>query len=507
MNIPKIKNLKSLVDRRIIRRGIGIHIRKDHIYAVQMECDNGSFRIVRRFSTPLRRKDDTCEAQIRDLFKTHKFNRCAAVTLGLDPNQVYLRSLGSNREALASEAGSEHKSFANLFPISQHELVTALLPDDRDDDSKASLVAATSLTAINNILSAFHHASLRTPRIATPLLSIYHACAFNHPQINSRPAVLAHATESHLNLAIIKDSQIRLTRSLPLECCEDDEEYANSLVSTILLESQPAWEKVFSSGMPPETNIFLVDENLDTQKLSKTLQQKYPERSIYVTDFGKFICRSGQSHENMHLAEALAYCALRENPNDTNWLALAKKQTTQSLDFRKELKIIGSLAAGVAIAVLLALWLHVGGLQNRYEVLNSRINETFSQALPDESVVKPLAQMEQRLQRLRENSSALQLTRGGHKRMLSLFHHIVSTMPSDHDIEIKSFSIDHSRVHIEGVAETFNSLDAWQQALLTHKMALDVKTDYLKNPDTTDHISFNLDIELDKANHYAQVNL
>ncbi|GEM_PF-4746945 len=480
-----IKNITNAFANNLKRRAIGIDIRKDRFCAVEMIAIGDSYRTEKVFCTPIRRKDDDLTQLLNEMFKTHHFSRWASISIAVDSEKVYYRRCSEQLDGKA-------------FPIDNSELLCVQLESISNDDS---LKIATSDSAIAEKVNILKQAGQRPTTVTAPLLGIFRAAAYHQSDIEKGKSALAYITAQTVHIAILNNGKILSVRKIPLF---EKTNQINSILSILLTETQAAWEKPSAATLDEDKKIYIINEGLNDENLRQEINEKYPE-SFDIIDLNEKWPHN-QNNGQLVLAKALAFSVLKNECPEADWLTLFNNRCAQSLDIRKELKIIVSLAAAIAIVSFVAIFMNMTKLQRQNDQLDGQIAETFNQALPDERMVRPLHQLDHHLQGLRTTAKSLNLNYGDSSDFMELFYSIIKTIPPQSEIRIRDLIFDQNSLSVQAQAQTFKSIQDWQQLLGENILQAKIKTSDINRQDSTGLISFTLSIKISRVDSYASIN-
>lgn len=104
-------------------------------------------------------------------------------------------------------------------------------------------------------------------------------------------------------------------------------------------------------------------------------------------------------------------------------------------------------------------------LQQRYQQLDSRVNELFSATFPEvRRIVDPVQQARQKLVALKQSNQAPTGT-GSPPSLLQLLADISTNIPRTTEVKVSRLAMDRDHLLIKGETDTFNSVDTIQKGL------------------------------------------
>jgi len=494
----------------MVKRCIGIDIGSSCLRAVQVSRTGEQFHIEKVFSMQTRRGSDSPPEILRSLTSKYGFDRRADVAISMPNDAVFFRNLETDFAGLEQirtlskrdpKRGKEHLQTRSVlehnFPIEPDEIIAQVCSYRRSSSDKYSvLVAAVKRASLRERLNILAGANMRPNLVEAAIFAVHSAIVVNHPEIMSGTAVVAYWDESYLTLAVTQNDNILVVRNIPvifrsdnnkrrkvravrrdrnqryrgirvvrtrLENTDSVQEQVAELLSR---EAQITWRKVFGSEIEQDNKIYLmagdsipigfeaaVEENLHCQTTIVDPHAKVRGSAEYNGDAA--IC----------LAEGLALSALApEETKSINFLEADTANVRPTLGLKREFITCAILMAAIAVVSLLGLFVRLSHFETKYAHIKNEIEETFQAALPEEkNIVSPLAQLEQKLQSLREDYRLFAPFSPTDLRPLDVLRSITVNTPSQ--VRIDDLLITTESVRLNGTCDSFESVYQWQRLL------------------------------------------
>lgn len=454
----------------MVKRCIGIDMDSSHVRAVQVARAGQRFRVEKVFCTQTRRRPDYPPDILRSLTTEHGFDRRADVAVSMPRNTVFFKRLEpglsdpqQSREHPASVP--EHE-----FPIQTDDIITQVCRHHKVPDQQSSaLIAATGRESLKSTLDVLAEATLHAKIVEPAIFAIHSTIAMNHPESVTQTAVIAYVDGSCVTLALVENGDILSVRNIPLIPLPDDPDMARQRTAEILArEAQVTWRKVHGAETKPESKLYLVAPTDISGALKTWLESELHCQTVIVDPCAKVQrCPDCQTDWQICVAEGLALRALA--PGQTtgvNFLEAQKLHKTVPFSLKKELAICTTLAAVIGIVWLAGLFVRLSYLEAHYTNIKGQIAEIFHRTLPQEqNMVSPVAQLQQKLDSLRDDRQLLTSFDPMRLTPLQVLHTISTKAPPQADIQVKDLLIATDSVRLTGTCGSFASLSKWRRLL------------------------------------------
>ncbi len=461
----------------MIKRCIGIDIGSYHLCAVQVSRTDDEFQIEKAFCTQTRRKADSVPDMLSNLIGKHGFDRHAAVAVSMPCKAVFLRNL----ETSSTDLEQVCKLAKQDFPIGSEEILLQVYSRRKLTGQKYSvLVAAVTRQSLRERVDLLTSAKLSPNLVDTTVSAVHSTIVVNHPEIAVGRAVIAYIDEKYLTLAVTEDSNILIVRNIPVTLpFGNNAHLAQKRIAEILSdEVEIAWLRVFGSGIEENTRIYLLATNGAYDGLNIFIEEHLNCQVTIINPYAKVknLLRTGDKTE-VCLAEGLTLRVLApEKTTGINLLEAANNDTKPTLNLKKEVATFAILTAAIVLVLLVGLFVRVWRLEAKNTRVNNEIRQLFQRALPEEkNVVRPLIQLEQKLQSLRKDYTLCSYVSEVGLRPLEVLRVVAVSMPSE--IKVNDMLITSESVRLMGTSPSFEHVYYWQQLLqdVTHFTGADVQ--------------------------------
>lgn len=454
----------------MVKRCIGIDIGSSHVRAVQIARAGQRFRVEKVFCTQTRRRPDSPPDILKSLTMEYGFDRRADVAVSMPRNTVFFKRLEpglsdsqQNRERPASVP--EHE-----FPIQTDDTITQVCRHRKlPDQQSPALIAATDRKSLKAILDVLAEAALHPKLVEPAIFAVHSTIAMNHPESVTQTAVIAYVDDSYVTLALVENGDILSVRNIPLVPLPDDPDMARQRTAEILArEAQITWRKVHGTETKPESKIYLIAPTDVSEGLKTWLESDLHCETVIVDPSAKVQrCPDCQADWQICVAEGLALRALAPGQTTSvNFLEARKLHKKPRFSLKKQLAICTTLAAVIAIVWLAGLFTRLSYLETHYANIKGQIAEIFHRALPQEqNMVSPVAQLQQKLDSLRDDRQLLASFDPMRLTPLQVLHAISTKAPPQADIQVKDLLIATDSVRLTGTCDSFASLSKWRRLL------------------------------------------
>jgi Tfp pilus assembly PilM family ATPase len=134
------------------------------------------------------------------------------------------------------------------------------------------------------------------------------------------------------------------------------------------------------------------------------------------------------------------------------------------LGIKKELHWLGMLLFFVLTFLIIDLAVDYYYLKGEYLTLKGRVEDIARDVLPNERLIDPKAQIEQKLSSITSGSEAIPGIRAN-ERVLDLILDISERIPKNLDILVTRMVFDQETIRISGITDEFNSVDIVKSSL------------------------------------------
>jgi Tfp pilus assembly protein PilN len=232
-------------------------------------------------------------------------------------------------------------------------------------------------------------------------------------------------------------------------------------------EAAITWRKLFETEIPEDTRIYLVGIGENMVDLKETVEENLRCKTTIANPYARVLLKHvGRPRVDISIAEGLALKTLApDHIAGINFLEADSIKAKSTTSPKKEIAVCAVLIAAIAAVSLIGLFMRRSQLENKYEDIRSEINENFRRALPQERIVNPLAQLDQKLQAMQEDYALFGPALGAGVRPLEVLNVITDSTPEDTNIGLEDLLITTEKVRLTGTAESFESAYEWQRLL------------------------------------------
>jgi len=245
----------------MVKRCIGIDIGSSCICAVQVMRTDEGFCVEKVLGTQIRRSTDSPGEVLRLLFNRHGFDRRAEVAISMPHDAVFFRNLETDSEGLEQIREGNWSALEHNFPVGAEKIVAQVYSYNPTPDGKYSVLTAVSTRqSLHERLSIFTEAKMHPGLAEAAIFAVHSTVAVNHPEIMAGQAIIAYIDGCYLTLAIIRDNDVVLVRSIPVitESEDDIKSVQKQMANVISREAQITWQKVFGNDIEQNTKIYLI---------------------------------------------------------------------------------------------------------------------------------------------------------------------------------------------------------------------------------------------------------
>ncbi|MBW7990535.1 MAG: hypothetical protein FVQ84_11035 [Planctomycetes bacterium] len=455
----------------MVKRCIGIDIGASCLCAVQVVRTDEGFCVEKAFGTQIRRSTDSPEEMLRLLFNRYGFDRRAEVAISMPHDTVFFRNLKTDSVGLEQIREGNWFALEHNFPVGAEKIVAQVYSYNPTPDGKYSvLTAASTRQSLYERLNIFTEAKLRPGLVEAAIFAVHSTVAVNHPEIMAGQAIIAYIDGYYLTLAIIRDNDIVVVRSIPVitESEDDIKSIQKQMAHVISREAQITWRKVFGTDIEQNTKIYLITTGQTSDYLVVKIGKKLRSETIVVDCYATVENLSRNMVDiPVCVAEGLALRVLApEQTKGINFLEADKTDAAPALNLRKEFVFCATLICAIAVFLLVGLFTRLSHLEAAYARVKNETTEIFKTTLPDEkNIVNPLAQLEQKIESFRRDSRLFASLSDSGLSPLDALYKISVSSPLPENIKVDDILIGADTARINGTCDSFEPVYQWQQLL------------------------------------------
>ena len=455
----------------MVKRCIGIDIGSSCICAVQVMRTDEGFCVEKVFGTQIRRSTDSPEEVLRLLFNRHGFDRRAEVAISMPHDAVFFRNLETDSEGLEQIREGNWSALEHNFPVGAEKIIAQVYSYNPTPDGKYSvLTAASTRQSLHERLNIFTEAKLHPGMVEAAIFAVHSTVAVNHPEIMAGQAIIAYIDGCYLTLAIIRDNDVVVVRSIPVitESEDDIKSVQKQMAHVISREAQITWQKVFGTDIEQNTKIYLVSTGQISDYMVLKIGKKLRSETTIVDCYAMVENMSRHMVDTqVCVAEGLALRVLApEQTKGINFLEADKADAAPSLNLRKEFVFCAALIGAIAVFLLVGLFTRLSHLESAYARIKNETTEIFQATVPDEkNIVNPLVQLEQKIESFRRDSGLFASLSDSGLSPLDALYKISTNSPLSENIKIDDILIVADTVRINGTCDSFEPVYQWQQLL------------------------------------------
>ena len=454
----------------MVKRCIGIDIGHYYLRAVQVLRTAGRFCIEKVFSTQTRRTTDSPPDILRALFSQYGFDRHADVAISMPHDAVFFRNLETDFAGLEKIREQSSSVFEDNLPIQSDEIVAQvcsyrLLPDEK----YSVLTAAATRGSLHERLNILAETKMRPCLAEAPIFAIHSTVAFNHPEIITGPVLIAYVDESYIVLAVIQNNDILIVRNIPTISCPDSDidSFQEQAAEILSREAQISWRKALGTEIEQNTKIYLVTAGFASNYLEELIEENLHCQTTVVDAYAKVKsppeCKVDYQ---ICIAEGLALAVLApEKTKRTNFLEADGADTQPALNLKKELGICTALVCAIAVSSLFGLFMRLSHLETNYARIKNEIRGIFQNTLPQEKIVSPLAQLEQKLESFHKDYQLYASFCPAGLAPLEVLSSLSANTPSQAKLKVDDLLIAPDTVRVSGTCDSFDAVYQWQRLL------------------------------------------
>jgi Tfp pilus assembly protein PilN len=250
---------------------------------------------------------------------------------------------------------------------------------------------------------------------------------------------------------------------------DSDMEFITRQVTEVLSrEIEITWRKLFDADPDPNLRVFLISESTTARHLAAAIEGEVNCQVTVVDPYAR-IDRAMESEARFPLSVAEGLALRKLLPQQTggiNFLGTHSAAGKAHPNIRKELATCAGLLAVIATIWIGGLFLQMSRLESEYDAVKTQIQDIFRETLPEEkNMVHPLAQLQQKLDAWRGDSSILASFQPGQMTPLDILSTLSTHQPPGHALKLSDLFIAADSVRVTGNCNSFSTLSEWQHTL------------------------------------------
>jgi Tfp pilus assembly protein PilN len=260
-----------------------------------------------------------------------------------------------------------------------------------------------------------------------------------------------------------------VVRSIPILTGPDSDinSVQEQIAQVMSREARITWRKVFAADIEQDTKIYMITTGESSDYLAGLIEEKLHSETTVVDCYAAIENLSG--HETgmpMCVAEGLALRVLApEQTKGVNFLEADKADAEPVLNLKKEFIVFGTLIFAIAVFSLAGLFMRLSHLEAAYASIKNETTEIFQKACPEEKIVNPLVQLQQKIESFRSDSRLFASSFGSGLSPLDVLYKISANSPSLEKIKVDDILIAADTVRINGSCDSFEPVNDWQRLL------------------------------------------
>jgi len=455
----------------MVKRCIGIDIGSSYLCAVQIVRTAGEFCIEKVFDTQIRRSTDSPEDILRLLFSRYGFDKRADVAISMPHDAVFFRNLKTDSAGLEQIREQNWSALEHNFPVEAEKIVAQTYSYHPLPEGKYSvLTAASARASLHERLNIFTEVKMHPTLVEAAIFAVHSTVAVNHPEIMTGQAIIAYIDECYLTLAVTRDGDVLVVRSIPIITGSDSniDSVQEQIAEVLSCEAQVTWQKVFAAAIEQDTKIYLVTAGEGSDYLTGLIEENLHCQTTIVD-----CCATVKSLPERKadlpicVAEGLALRVLApEQTKGINFLEADKADAKPALNLKKELVVCATLIGAIAVFSLVGLFVRLSHLETDYARIKNKTTEIFKATLPEEkNIISPLVQLEQKLESFRKDSQLFASLSPACLTPLEVLHRVSANSPSRTNVKVDDILIAADTVRVNGTCDSFESVYQWQRLL------------------------------------------
>jgi len=455
----------------MVKRCIGVDIGPSYLCGVQVVRTDGGFCVEKVFGTQIRRSTDSPEEMLRLLFNQYGFDRRADVAISMPHDAVFFRNLDTDSEGLEQIRERNWSALEHNFPVEPDKIVAqAYSYHPMPNGTYSVLMVASARQSLHERLNIFTEAKMHPSLVEAAIFAVHSTITVNHPEIMAGQAIIAYIDGCYLTLAVIRDNDVVVVRSIPVitESEDDIKSVRKQMAHVISHEAQITWRKVFGTDIEQNTKIYLITTGQTSDYLMVQIGKKLHSETTVVDCYAMVESLSRQDAEiPVCVAEGLALRVLApEKTRGINFLEADKTDAAPALNLRKEFVFCAAIICAIAVFLLVGLFTRLSRLEAAYARIKNETTEIFKATLPREkNIINPLVQLEQKIESFRGDSRLFASLSDSGVSPLDVLYKISAGDPLPENIKVDDILIAAGTVRINGTCDSFEPVYQWQQLL------------------------------------------
>ena len=461
---------KQPEENRTVKRCIGIDIGSSYLCAVQMIRSDKEYCIEKVFGAPIRRSTDSPTEVLKPLFNRHGFDKQAKVAISMPHDAIFFRNLETDSVGLKQISERNFSALEHNFPVEPEEIIARSYSYNHLKEEKYSvLTVASSRASLQKRLNILSQAKMRPSLVETPIFAAYSTIVVNHPEIRVGRTLVVYVDGRYVTLAVTQEGNISVVRSIPviIDNYKENKTVKRKIAQVISREAKVTWKKIFGAKIQADTNIYLVTTGKYSDYMADLITKKLNSKTT-VIDCCARIENLSQQEEDMPIcvAEGLALRVLvSEQTKGINFLDTDRKDSEPPVDLKKEFKVCATLVGAIVLFSLVGLFLRLSRLEATYANIKNETTKIFRSVLPDEKMVNPLVQLQQKIGASDKDSRLFAGLSLSGLSPLDILDKISANSSSRKDIKVDNVLIAANTVRINGTCNSFESVYRWQKSL------------------------------------------
>ena len=450
------------------KRCIGIDIGRSHVRAVQVARTPEGLVIEKAFGSQTRRSTDSLPQVLRRLTAEHGFDPRAQVAVSMPCHTVSFVQIQTDAAGLHALHAPDALRLRDNLPVPAEDAIlrvcsTRALPDG----TYSVLVAVTSGEVLRDLLQSLDEARIRPTVVDAPIVAMQAAITANYPEIKQTTALLMGLDESTLTLAVLRDTEILIARSIPMRGDPDGRLPVEQIAEIVAREVEITWSKLFGTGNETDLCVFLMAVPATAEQLLAPIQERIGCRITTANPYIHVRRCADDTDFPVYRAEGLALRALAVNQTErADFLGAYERRTQPGHSLRKELLTCVALLTVTAAIWLAGLFVRLWTLESQYAEIKGRIEAVFHEALPQErNVVDPVAQLQQKLDAFRKEYASFSSFRPGQLTALEVMVMLTAHAPGSGSPRFHDLLITSGSVQALGSCDSFAVLSEWESRL------------------------------------------
>ncbi len=452
------------------QRVIGIDVLHDCVRAVQMVRDKNNIHVEKAMVYPARRSSDEVKSILLSLTRRYGFDAKAEIAVALDYRHVFFKKWTFSPDAWESFQNGDTSELQGTFPLPSFELIVQTCDQQETEDGHEAVLTASSGPYVRERIQPLIEARLKPTVVDSEILAVVDATQQAYREAVTGTAIILYCEDTHISLAITEKGHLRLIRntSVSLPAMETGETVYDLLISLLTEQIQVSWERLRPDEGAINAHLYLVLDSPQAEDLAERLTHEL-DCPVECVEPGKgwSLAADVKLESRLTVACGLAWRAL--NGHSVNFLSALPQITQQRTSLQREISICTLLVLACFVTWFGGMFLEMRSLQATRADIQTQIETTFKDAAPDEPViVKPAAQLQQRLASVSSDHANMQAYDPDHPGLLSVLQVISNTLGPQSSIRLDDILITDDNVRLQGYCRETKDLFAWEKTLKNH---------------------------------------